>query len=419
VKHPIRRASAAVLAAVTVAAGVVITTSSVDAAGTTLIGWAGSWSAGLTGPSASNTGGSLIGFTNQSVRMIVHTSLGGDAVRLRFSNEFGAHAVAIGHATVALPTDAAGGAGNLVPGSVHELTFSGGSASTTMYKGADVVTDPLAWHVAPNSDVVVTVFLPTLTGQTTWHPSAAEQTFVYAGDQADNVSGAGATVVRNAFYFLSGIDVLTTLATGGIVVIGDSISNGNGATPNGNKRWPDLLSKKINDSHTVLHEGVLNQSISGNAVTHDGAEIGFNTFGNSGVSRLDVDAFSQINARTVVVELGVNDINFYGDSADRIIEGLRQIANRLRDHGVNPVVCTIGAFGNLAGWTPEAETTRLAVNDWIRTQHDYTYVIDQATVLSDPADRSKLLAAYDSGDGIHPNDAGAQVLVDSINLNRL
>jgi len=132
-----------------------------------------------------------------------------------------------------------------------------------------------------------------------------------------------------------------------------------------------------------------------------------------------VDAFSQINTRTVIVELGVNDINFYGDSADRIIEGLRQIANRLRDHGVNPVVCTIGAFGNMVGWTPASETTRLAVNDWIRGQHDYTYVIDQATILSDPADRSKLLAAYDSGDGIHPNDAGAQVLVDSIALNRL
>lgn len=418
-QHLIRRASVAILATVTVAAGVVITTNSSDAAGTTLIGWAGSWSTGPAGPSASNSGGSLTGFTNQSVRMVVHTSLGGDAVRLRFSNEFGAQAVAIGHATVALPADAAGGAGSVVPGSIHELTFSGGSASTTMYKGAGVVTDPLAWHIAPNSDVVVTIFLPTLTGQTTWHPSAAESTYIYTGDQADIESGAGATVVRNAFYFLSGVDVLTTLATGGIVVLGDSISNGNGATLNGNKRWPDLLSKKINASRGALHEGVLNESLAGNAVTHDGAEIGLNTFGNSGVSRLDVDAFSQINARTVIVELGVNDINFYGDSADRIIEGLRQIANRLRDHGIKPVVCTLGAYGNMDGWTPESEATRLAVNDWIRSQHDYWYVIDQATVLSDPADRSKLLAAYDSGDGIHPNDAGAQVLVDSINLNRL
>jgi lysophospholipase L1-like esterase len=416
---------AVVAAAAVIATSIFITTSGSDAAVNPVVGWAGSWSTGLIAPSPLNTGGSLTGFTDQSIRMVIHTSLGGDRVRLRFSNEFGTGPITIGHATVALPASSATGSADLTDGSIHELTFDGGSASTTMYPGAEVVTDTLNWQLPADSTLAVTVYLPTATGPVTWHPSANEQTFIYNGDQADTVSGAGSILTRTAFFFVSGVDVRTVLPAGAIVVLGDSISNGNGATLNANKRWPDLLSQRIQATHSVLlKEGVINQSISGNAVTNDAIQAGFSsaTFGRSANSRLVSDVLSQQNVRTVIVELGVNDINIYGDTAPQIIEGLTQLGNRLQEHNINAVINTISPFGGLAGppgWSTDKEAVRVAVNAWIRSQTVFDYVIDQDLVLADPANPSSLLPAYNVGDGIHPNDAGAQALVDSIQLNRL
>ncbi len=424
-KHPLRRAAVAVLATTAViAASVFITTSGSSASVNPLIGWAGSWGAGEIAASPINTGGSLTGFTDTSIRMIVHTSLGGDRVRLRFSNEFGTGPVTIGHATVALPVNGPGGSADLVAGSVHELTFDGGSASTTMYAGADVVTDPLSWHLAPDTTLAVTIYLPGPTGPATWHPGAGESTFVYTGDQADNVSGAGNILTRFAFFFLSGIDVQTVLPAGSIVVLGDSISNGNGATLNANTRWPDLLSARIQSTNSVLlKEGVINESIAGNTVTNDGVQSGISsaTFGRSGNARLATDVFAQQNVRTVIVELGIDDITLYGQTPAQIIEGLTQLGLRLKEHNINAVINTLSpAVGFSAPvFTPDMDATRVAVNAWIRTQSIYDYVIDQDKVLADPANPSQLLPAYDFGDHIHPNDAGAQALVNSISLNRL
>ncbi len=423
-KHPLRASVAVLAAAAVVVASVLITTSGSNAAANPLIGWAGSWGAGLIGPSPINTGGSLTGFSDESIRMIVHTSIGGDRLRLHFSNEFGTGPITIGHATVALPSDGPGGSADLVAGSIHELTFDGGSASTTMYAGADVVTDPLTWHVAPDTSLAVTFYLPTATGPATWHPGAGEYTFVYNGDQADNTSGAGNILTRFAFYFLAGIDVQTILPAGAIVVLGDSISNGNGATLNANTRWPDLLSARIQGTKSVLlKEGILNESIAGNTATTDGSQTGLSseTFGRSGNSRLATDVFAQQNVRTVIVELGVDDITLYGQTAPQIIEALTQLALKLKEHNINAVINTLSPATGFAAppWTTDMETTRLAVNAWIRSQTVFDYVIDQDAVLRDPANPSQLLPAYDFGDHIHPNDAGAQALVNSITLSRL
>jgi lysophospholipase L1-like esterase len=425
VKHPLRRALVAALAATAVVVStVLITTSGSSAANTPLIGWAGSWSTSLVAPSPLDTGGSLSGFSDESIREIVHTSLGGNSLRIRLSNEFGTGPITIGHATIALPTDALDGSADLVAGSVHQLTFDGGSPSTTMYEGADVVSDPLHWNLPADSTLAVTIYLPTATGPASWHPSADEETFVYNGDQANNTDGSGNILTRFAFYFLAAIDVQTVLPVGTIVVLGDSISNGNGATLNNNSRWPDLLSDRIESTKSLLKEGVINQSISGNAVTVDGSQTGLSsiTFGRSGASRLVTDVLSQENVRTVIIELGVNDINFYNETAPQIIEGLTQLGLRLKEHNINAVVNTISPFGGFAGppgWSTDKEAVRQAVNTWIRTQSVFDYVIDQDQVLRDPANPTLLLPAYNSGDGIHPNDAGAQALVNSIQLSRL
>ncbi len=420
-KHPLTRAALAAAAAAVIAISVIfVTTNRSSATPRDAVGWTGTWSTGLVPPSPGDVGGSKTGFANESVRMIVHLSLGGDHVRLRFSNEFGTNTLTIGRATVGLPANAAGGSANLVPHSLHGLTFNG-ATTTKVYPGAEAVTDSLDWHVKPNSNLAVTIFFPTKTGPTSWHPASDESTFIYDGDVAEKSDGAGATATRQSFYFLTGVDVRSEDPARSIVVLGDSIANGNGATVNRNVRWPDLLSERINGSDHASRESVLNESLAGNAATHNGDEIGAVGFGTSGLARLNDNVYAQLGVHTVIVELGVNDINFYEDSADRLIAGLKQLAARLREHNLNAVICTIGPFGGFTGppgWNQSKEDVRSLVNDYIRSQHDFNYVIDMDAVLRDPANPTKLLPAF-SFDGIHPNDAGAQTLVNSINLSRL
>jgi lysophospholipase L1-like esterase len=376
--------------------------------------WTGTWSTALTTASLGNTNGSLAGFTNQSIRMLVRTSVGGEKLRIRLSNAFGSQAISVGHATVGTP--AAPGSPSLKPGSLHELTF-GGAAAVTVYKGADVLSDPVDFDVPALSELAVTIYLPTATGQTSWHWISRETSYVYSGDQAGNASGDGSTNTYGSFYFLAGIDVASRSAEGSVVVLGDSISDGFGSTLNANTRWPDALAARIANSGPHHGDpGVLNESLSGNRVTHDGSEIGFTALGAGGLARLDPDVFGQTGVRSVIVELGINDVQLSGDASDRVIAGLRQLAAQLREHDLRLLVCTLGPFEGYSSWTPEKEATRVAINEYIRGTHDFDFVIDMDRVLRDPAAPTKLKAEFDSGDHIHPNDTGAAALAAAVPL---
>jgi lysophospholipase L1-like esterase len=415
----LRRGTLAAVTAMTVAATVLLAASGSEAKNPDNPEWVGTWASALTAASLGNAQGSLAGFTDQSVRMIVRTSVGGDQLRVRLSNAYGTGPVAVGHATVGRP--AAPGSADLVPGSVRELTFQG-SETVTLYKGADVLSDPLAMDVPSLTELAVTLYLPTATGPTSFHNTARENTFVYPGDRAEDASGAGATVTRFAFYFLAGIDVGREDADGSVLVLGDSISDGNGSTVNANTRWPDFLATRVMDPTLDDHEeGVLNLGLAGNRLTHDGLEQNLTSFGNSGLARLDTDVFGQTDVRAAIVQLGINDINLApNDPAGRIIAGLQQVAAQLREQNMPVLVCTLGPFEGFTGapsWTPEKEAVRLAVNNYIRNQNDFNAVVDLDAVLRDPAQPSRLRAEFDSGDHIHPNDAGAQALAAAVPLN--
>jgi len=376
--------------------------------------WTGSWATALTTASLGNTNGSLAGFTNQSIRMIVRTSVGGEKLRIRLSNAYGAQPISIGHATVGVPVEK--GSPTLKPGSLHELTF-GGSASVTVYKGAEVLSDPAAFDVPALSELAVTLYLPAATGQTSWHWVSRETTYVYGGDQAGNVDGAGSTNTYGSFYFLAGVDVASRTARRSVLVLGDSISDGFGSTLNANTRWPDALANRIVGTAPHIGDpGLLNESLSGNRVTHDGSEIGFTALGVSGLARLDPDVFGQTGVRSVIVELGINDVQLSGDAADRVIAGLRQLAAQLREHDVRLLVCTLGPFEGYPSWTPEKEATRAAINAYLRGTRDFDSVIDLDLVLRDAAAPTKLKAEFDSGDHIHPNDTGAAALAAAVPL---
>jgi lysophospholipase L1-like esterase len=408
-----RRRAAAVASLFALAAGTLVAIATSSATAMPELRWTGTWASALTAAPAQNTGGSLVGFNNQSVRMVVHTSVGGQKVRIRLSNAFGADAITVGRATVGLPV--AAGSPDLVAGSVRTLTFSG-SESVLIVKGSDVVSDPVDFEVEGLQDLAVSLFFPTPTGQTTWHWTSRETAWIYDGDRAADTSGSGFARTRTSFYFLAGVDVASHFASGSVVVLGDSISDGFMNTFDANHRWPDELAKRIVQTMPDVGDpGVLNESLSGNQVTRDG--LNFAGVGTSALARLDTDVFGQTGVRAVIIELGVNDIHISSDSPERIITGLRQLTTQLHEKGIQVLVCTIGPFEGYPTWTPDKEVVRAAVNEFLRGSHnEFDTLVDMDAVFRDPAAPTKMRVEFDSGDHIHPNDTGASALAAAVPL---
>lgn len=400
------------LTAVAVIAATAAFATANQATGEPKLGWTGTWATALSTANPNNLGGSLSGFNNQSIRMIVRTSVGGEQLRIRVSNAYGTQTLQVGHASIGLPVGSA--LADLVPGSIKELTFNG-NESVTVYKGSEAISDPIDFAVAPLTELAVTLYLPTATGPTSWHWTARQRTFIYPGDQAENPSGAAPSSTISCWYFLAAVDVATKHPGGTVVVFGDSISDGFNTTFNANHRWTDRLAERIvNTPPSNRDPGVLNESLSGNEVTHDGADINFPPAGLSGLARMDTDILGQTGVRTVIIELGINDIHFLNEPSSRVIAGLRQLVSQLEQHDLRVLVCTITPFEGYPSWTPGKEATRQAVNDFIRAGFEHVVDIDRA--LRDPAAPTKLRAELDSGDHLHPNDAGAAVIADTVPL---
>lgn len=393
--------------------------------------WAGTWAAAVT--RGNTVGLTNTGLNDQSIRMTVQTTVGGDRLRVRLTNLYGEQAVKVGHATVARPNTAtADDLSDIDPSSLLELTFNGGAASATINKGAELLSDPLPMRVKEQEDLVVTLYFPVLTGPVTFHGQSRVTNFIGATDLTTAAGGAGFTIRPNCCWmFLSGIDVERRLSPGAVVVLGDSIADGNGSTVNADRRWPDLLAKRLISARPeVLTPGVLNLSLAGNRLNHEGTEPGAGDFpgyyelGPNALARLNEDVFPQTGVRTVVTHLGINDIWMSGDSADSIIATLRQINQQVQARGLTSLVSTLTPYeghGNPGVWTAEKDATRQAVNTWLRGagKREFDGVIDFDAVLRDPAQPSRLLPAYDAGDHIHPNDAGAQAMADAVPLRLL
>ncbi|WP_208816012.1 SGNH/GDSL hydrolase family protein [Micromonospora echinofusca] len=391
--------------------------------------WAGSWAAAVT--RGNSTGLTNTGFNNQSVRMVVHTSLGGDRLRIRLSNIFGEQAVKVGKATVALPNTATpDDVSDIDPASVRELTFNGAS-SANMARGGELLSDPVNLPIADQQDLVVTLYFPTATGPTTFHGQSQQTNFIGATDLTTAPDGAGFTIRPNCcWFYLSGVDVERRHNPGSVVVFSDSLGDGNGSTVNANRRWPDLLADRLIDARPdVRTPGVLNASLAGSRLNHEGPEPGaggfpgYNQLGPNALARLNEDVFAQTGARTVITHIGINDIWMTGDSAEAIIASLRQINQQVQQRGLTSLVSTLTPYeghGNPGVWTPEKEETRQAVNAWLRNNAaEFDGLIDFDLALRDPERPSRLKPEFDSGDHIHPNDAGNQAMADAVPLRML
>lgn len=374
--------------------------------------WVGTWGASpqMSPGDATSGNSSDAGFNNQTVRMVVRVSIGGEELRVRFSNAFGSAPVTIGDAHVAI----AGKGAAIAPGTDHALTFSG-RASFTIPPNAMVMSDSVKLHVPALASLTVSVFLPEATGPATWH--ALGRATTYVGGASDLCASADMPDAKTtkSWYWLTGVEVLAAQRTGAIVALGDSITDGAAATLDANKRWPDILANEVSETGgangTAL--AVLNEGISGNRLLHD-------VDGPNALARFDRDVLAQDGVRYLVVLEGINDIGwphiqggkYAGEvvSAEEMIAALRQIAERAHAHGITVFGATLTPFGGAFYETPDGEAEREAVNDWIRTGGAFDGVIDFDKVTRDPQQPERFLPAYDSGDHLHPSDAGYKAM---------
>lgn len=363
-------------------------------------GWAGAWGAS---PNPPPTGARS--FENQTVRQVVRLSTGGSELRVRFSNEYGDKPLDIGAATVSLA-----GADGKAMGASLPITFSG-ATSVIVPPGAPMLSDPVKLDVKALDSVSISLFLPAATGPCTCHFAGTATGFISGpGDFTKTGFEPASTITNRAF--LSGVEVASNDART-IVTFGDSITDGTASTVNANKRWPDVLAERLNAAGTP--RAISNQAIAGNRVLAYQMQI----FGESALTRFDRDVLSTPNVRWMTILEGINDIGMGAanpPSAEQLIAGYRQLITRAHDKGIKVIGATLLPYEGARYYSEKGETIRQAVNAWIRTGGAFDGVIDFDATMRDPANPKKMKADLQSGDWLHPNDAGYKVMGDAVDL---
>jgi lysophospholipase L1-like esterase len=387
--------------------------------------WVGTWGAAPGGPPLpANTQT----FTDQTVRLIVYTSIGGTRVRIRLSNEMGSTPLRIGSAHIALrAAGAANGAANgadIQAGTDRVLTF-GGNAGITIPSGAPALSDPVDLNVPALTDLAVSLYLPGTTGATTIHGTASQTSYVsLPGDFTDAATLPTQRTILS-WPFLTEVDVTGGFATNGaaIVTLGDSITDGTRSTPDTNNRWPDWLARRlqtVRDPVAGINNtlGVVNRGISGNRLLSNPPEGSL--AGRNIQERFDRDVLATAGVRYMTLMIGINDIGNSSTanpvSSNDLIAGYRQVIARAHAKGIPVFGATLTPFEGAGYYSPEKEVVRQAVNSWIRSSDEFDGVIDFDRVTRDPSRPSRFLPAYDSGDHLHPNDLGYQAMGTAVPL---
>jgi len=344
-------------------------------------------------------------FANRTVRQIAHVSIGGTSVRVRFTNEYGNQPLVIGAAHVALGANAS----TILPATDHAITF-GGRAAVTLRPGAMIVSDAVPLAVPQLSDLVITTFVRDSIRLVTRHTLATQTNYVSRSGDYTSAPTIAIDTTITGWVWLAGVDVMSPSATGVIVTLGNSITDGFNSTRSMNRRWPDVLAQRLLTSGEPP-KGIANAGISGNRLLSPGT-------GPSALARFDRDVLAQPGVTHLIILEGINDIGRAPEpvTADEIIHGLHQLADRAHERGIVVFGATLTPAGPRPAFTPEMEAKRLAVNAWIRGSGVFDGVIDFDAATRDPADPKQMQKAYDSGDHLHPGDAGYKAMGDAIDL---
>jgi lysophospholipase L1-like esterase len=373
--------------------------------------WVGTWAAS---PFDGDPWHSIPTLVESTLREIVHTSIAGKRVRVRLTNEIGTEPLRIDAATVALSA----GLSSVDAASLHELTF-GGLPSIVIPPGAQVLTDPVAMATPAAANLAISIYLPLQqVSDVTVHSSAQQDNFIKTGNHVRDAAFAGAAVTPS-WFFLKGVDVEPAdTHAAAIVAFGDSITDGAASTENANHRWTDYLFARLQSNPATAHLAVLDEGIGGNCIL-------IRRVGQNALARFDRDVLSQAGVKYVILLEGINDIGVlhtpnqpgYKLTAEDLEQGFAQLAARAHEHGIKVIAATLTPYKGAGYFTEKGEQIRQAFNHWILTSGVFDGTIDFDKATGDPANPLMFSPKYDSGDHLHPKDAGYAAMADAIDLS--
>lgn len=349
------------------------------------------------------------GLSNNTIRQIVRVSIGGDSLRLRFSNEFSTDTVIMKKVSIAVSKR-----GSVIDTTtIKELKFNGKS-EVAMNPGIAVTSDPFSFGLKPRTDIAITIYFGKTSSDVTGHPGSRTTSYIAEGDKttiADLTDGAE----TDHWYNINGIDVKAPVSSGAVVILGNSITDGRGSGTNKQNRWPDILSERLLNNPETTHVGVLNMGIGGNCVLKE-------CLGPSAIDRFERDVLSQHNVRWLIILEGVNDLGQTPDStsaakvAKEIIEAYQGMINKAHAHKIKVYGATILPFNQSFYYKDYREEARNTINEWVRNSGEFDAVIDFAKALQSPEDASTILSEAHTGDFLHPNENGYKMMGEAVDL---
>ena len=390
--------------------------------------WVSAWSAAVHAPLPFTDLPASPVFENQTIRMVVRPTMGGERLRVRLSNAFGTTATTIGAAHVALVSKGA----EIVPQSDRVLTFSG-SSSIAIPPGAPVLSDPVDLKVPAFAELAISLYLPEKTSALSTHFWAQHETYISGPGNFTGQTDIPNPSMRTSWYWLADVEVWASPQAAATVAFGDSITDGVGAKQGEYSDWPDDLANRLASGQGAGRLAVLNEGIGGNRILHDGAGV-------SALARFDRDVLAQPGVVNVIILEGINDIGWphmkarpspngttpsqgpFADdrvTAQDLIAGLKQIIERAHEHGIRVFGATLTPFEGADYYSADGEVERQAVNQWIRTSGSFDAVFDFDAAVRDPNHPARFREDYQSGDHLHPSAAGYKAMAAAVDLSVL
>ncbi|WP_252059789.1 SGNH/GDSL hydrolase family protein [Acinetobacter sp. AHP123] len=356
--------------------------------------------------------------SNQTIKQISQISLGGEAVRLVFTNQYGDQPLSIDKTTVGIFKGQ-----SLKAKSTYPVYFSG-KLKAQILPGKQLISDPIQLPVPDHAQLMVNSFIQKPTTFKTFHWDAKQTSWIIAGNQTANLNTPSSAKTTTARLLLSAIEVKPKRKAQVVAVIGDSITDGATATLDANTRWTDFLAKRLSP-HQIA---VINSGISGNRLLTDG-------MGDSALKRLNSEVFQYSGVKTLIVLVGINDISWPGTafapkqqipSFETLTEGYKRVVKEAHEQGIQVIGATLlpfsGALPNTPldnYYQPNKDELRQLINHWMRTSKTFDGVLDLEQGLKDSKHSDRLNPIYDSGDHLHPNDRGNQQMANLVDLNQL